>query len=347
MKKILFLNNGHGEDLVAAKLIRSLHAPGSINVLPFVGDGKLFEKLGVKVLGPRKALPGGGFSLRKLSSLPADIFSGYLSNTIKTFSTLKACRGKYDLVVAIGDIVPLIGALITKCPFLFVGVNKSDYYHWHGYRYTLLEKFLLKKYALKVFPRDEYTHHHLERFGIKSEYVGNPLMDCVHMSPHVSTSPRIGFLPGTRTRDVGLNIDDFIEVAAEIKSRLPQAKFLIATQAAIPAGFKQESFDNVLAQSSIVVGLSGTGNEQAAGCGIPVVSFPGRGSQYTKRFAIAQSHLLGPAISVVKRDPKAVAHEIEMILNDRTRYEIMSQEGQQRMGGPGAIGKIANEIRSI
>jgi len=104
-------------------------------------------------------------------------------------------------------------------------------------------------------------------------------------------------------------------------------------------------FADVLERSDVIIGLSGTGNEQAAGMGKPVVAFPGRGSQYTKKFASAQKQLLGEALCLVERKPEKIADAVWSIINDHTRYEYMSNTGKQRMGGPGAVEKIAAYIK--
>jgi len=91
----------------------------------------------------------------------------------------------------------------------------------------------------------------------------------------------------------------------------------------------------------LIVGLSGTGNEQAAGSGLPVLSFYGRGSQYNKRFADAQKQLLGDALYLVKdNDPLPIAAEIWHLLRNPERMQQMGLVGKERMGSPGAVQKI-------
>ncbi len=356
MKKILFITNGHGEDLVAAEIIKKLSGKVEVSVLPIVGEGKPFEYLQVKVLGPRKKLPSGGFSLRNLWYLAKDLYAGLIGNRFEQIRILKKFKGKFDLVVAIGDIVPIIGALKVKAPLIFVGVNKSSYYRWFGYNYTSWEKLLLRKHALKVYVRDKATEQDLKNRRIKvksAEYVGNPLMDCFQYaprpSPHVPVS--IGFLPGTR-EDAKLNLEDFekiVEEIIEMKDPDIQLEFMIATTLQnIPEYMENKSFADVLAQSDLIIGLSGTGNEQAAGSGKPVISFYGRGSQYNKRFAKAQKQLLGEALLLVRhRDPLSVAAEVWQLLRNPAKIEYMGKAGKERMGSTGAIGKIAEYISTI
>jgi hypothetical protein len=352
-KNILFISNGHGEDLVAAEIIKELKkqsAPCKIWVLPVVGEGKAFEQLGIEAIGKRKKLPSGGFSLRNPEWLLKDLASGLLGQILGNIGTLKKLRNKIDVVVGIGDIVPIIGSIITGAPFIFIGVNKSDYYKTFGYSYTPWEKWLLKRRARIVFTRDEITAENLKRQRIKAEYIGNPLMDCCgqiqNPNDKIQTMNNsiIGFLPGTR-EDVGLNLEDFDTLTKEIVFARPKdkkVKFMVAIKD--DRVLSHAPFAEVISQADIIIGLSGTGNEQAAGMGKPVVSFPGRGSQYNKRFAEAQKELLGDSLCLVKRDPKTVANEVWAILKDEGRYEKMSAAGRERMGSPGAVPKIAEII---
>ncbi|MCX5750928.1 MAG: hypothetical protein NT099_04600 [Candidatus Saganbacteria bacterium] len=357
LKTILFISNGHGEDLVAAELIKELKkqsAPPKTLVLPIVGEGKAFEPLGVEVIGSRQKLPSGGFSLRNPGWLLSDLSAGLISANWNNIRILKKLRGKIDAVVGIGDLVPIIGAIITKAPFIFIGVNKSSYYKTFGYNYTPWEKWLLKRYAKVILVRDQITAEQLKQEDIAAEYLGNPLMDCCgqiqNPNDKIQTMNNfiIGFLPGTRD-DVNLNIADF-ELVAEELSKQPGStlKFVIATPAKNLKGsryFKESTpFEGVIAKADIIVGLSGTGNEQAAGFGKPIVAFAGRGSQYNQKFASAQKELLGEALCLTKKDPKIVANEVWKILKNQELYQDMSKTGKERMGSAGACYKIAEEI---
>ena len=129
MKKLLFITNGHGEALVADRLTEHLPADFNITRLSLANE----------------SLPSGGFSLRNLRYLAKDISAGLVGNTLKHYKILKELSGKIDLTIAIGDIIPVIGALVVKSPFVFVGVNKSSYYKSFGSSYLFWEKILLQK----------------------------------------------------------------------------------------------------------------------------------------------------------------------------------------------------------
>ena len=109
----------------------------------------------------------------------------------------------------------------------------------------------------------------------------------------------------------------------------------------------QGRFGDLLAVSDLVLGLAGTGNEQAVGLGKPVVTFPGRGAQFTKGFAERQKRLLGDSICLLERDPVEVAEKVLDILTDPSLQERMGQIGRQRMGVPGGAEKIALRIKEF
>lgn len=342
MKKIFFISNGHGEDLVAKQLIAQLEKDFACTFFPLV----------------KERLPSGGFSLRNINFLTKDLAAGLFGHTLGSFNQLRSFRGKFDLVVAIGDIVPLLGARLVRAPFVFVGVNKSSYYKTFGYNYTPWEKLMLRR-AKKVFVRDKRTEIDLTSHGIKikgAEYVGNPLMDCVGKMTNdecIMTNEgtfTIGLLPGTRD-DAKLNLEDFQKVAEELiktnKSPDFSLRFLIATTLIpLPDYVENKPFAEVLSQSDLIIGLSGTGNEQAAGMGLPVVAFYGRGSQYNRRFADAQKELLGEALSLIRDiDPLCVASEVCALLRWPQKRAEMGRIGRERMGEPGAIDKIVAYIR--
>jgi len=104
-------------------------------------------------------------------------------------------------------------------------------------------------------------------------------------------------------------------------------------------------FGDLLNRSQVIVGLSGMGNEQAVGMGRPVVSFSGRGPQITPRFLEAQRQILGGGILIVRPEGEAVAEEVCSLLDDPKRRERLARMGKERMGGPGAAGRIAHLIK--
>jgi uncharacterized protein (TIGR03492 family) len=109
----------------------------------------------------------------------------------------------------------------------------------------------------------------------------------------------------------------------------------------------QSRFGDVLAGSDVVLGMSGTGNEQAAGMGIPVVTLPGPGPQFTKRFALDQKRLLGNALLVVENGVNEAACAVWDLLQNREQRAMMGAEGKERMGEPGATQRMTQAIVAL
>ncbi len=357
--KILFITNGHGEDIIAARIIKEIQNE-QIFAFPLVGEGKSFEELkNVEILGSRKKMPSGGFVYQSFSNIVKDIFSGLIGNTLEQIKTLKILKGTFDKVIAIGDIVPIIGSIIVSEKFIFIGCAKSDYY---DYSYTPWEKFLLKKRCKMCFPRDEKTTENLISYGIKCAYVGNPMMDCIETTNEPFNKNEydftIGLLPGTRD-DFYLNLEDMITLSEHIdkifQSQNKKNLYLISATKEIDISkytnkenviLATNKFGDVISQSDLIIGLSGTGNEQAAGLGKPIVSFTGRGVQYTSSFAKRQKQLLGDAIFVGSRNFQKTAQKVWEILTDKTLMQKMATCGKKRMGPKGAAKKIAYYIKN-
>jgi hypothetical protein len=362
MKKILFISNGHGEDIVTARIIKDLKMNGlRIDVMPVVGTGTAFEGLKVNIIGPRRALPSGGFGLRNLLYFIGDIFSGLLGKIREQVRILDDNKWGYALVIGVGDLVPIVYSMITGCKFIFLGVNKSAYYKKLAFNYTWLEKRLLKKYCMMTFTRDKMTEDALQRSGVESKYAGNPMMDLVKGigrsgNRGIGKGRVIGFLPGTRD-DAFKNIEDFYKIAWQINNADKKVKFILSIPnpldrkrlSSLKPPVKIEmagDFNKVLARSTIVIGLSGTGNEQAAGVGLPVISFPGRGAQYNHKFASGQKELLGDALMLLPRNSQTIAKEALSLLKSKAKRKKMARTGIARMGKPGASRKIALVIKA-
>jgi hypothetical protein len=201
--RLLCLSNGHGEDIIALRILNALrpHNP-EIAVLPIVGTGHAYQKAGFPVVGPLKAMPSGGFIYMDGKQLARDLRGGLAQLTLAQLKAVRAwVQGEngapMPILLAVGDIVPLIFAWLSGAPYVFVGTAKSEYYirdeagwlprpSWWSDRlqratgciYLPWERWLLSRPQCQaVFPRDTLTAQYLQRFGIPALDLGNPMMD--------------------------------------------------------------------------------------------------------------------------------------------------------------------------
>lgn len=210
--KILCLSNGHGEDIIAVRIIRELQQfpnPPKIAVLPLVGKGRAYAELeNVSIIGPVQEMPSGGFIYMEGQQLWRDIQGGLLQLIFaqwKAIRTWVSCQSlnvsvppeeNQVAILAVGDIVPLLFAWLSGIPYFFVGTAKSEYHlrdengvlsrqfwwerleGWSGSVYLPWERWLMSGQRCKaVFPRDGLTAKILLKRSIPARDLGNPMMD--------------------------------------------------------------------------------------------------------------------------------------------------------------------------
>jgi uncharacterized protein (TIGR03492 family) len=229
--RVLFISNGYGEDYVAVNIIKELRKIDSsieIEALPIVGEGFLYTKNQIPLLGPHKKLPSGGF-ITNLRILYKDLKEGLLNLHWKQWEEIKRWSKKDGYIVAVGDIVPLLLAKLSSKKFFFVSIQKSVYYTLEddkkiniqklsknkakeiAIRTYLLEYFLMRsENLLKVFPRDFLSHLILEKARINSEYLGNPMMDSLEPENKIKIDNfynyiKILVLPGSKIPEAYYN----------------------------------------------------------------------------------------------------------------------------------------------
>jgi len=397
-RTVLFLSNGHGEDLITTTIIKKLFEECSylsIRALPLVGEGKAYDEVDIKVLGPRKMMPSSGFVGFSPLWLARDIASGWLRVFKQQIDALRAERTRVNVIVCVGDIfLVLLSVLFVKKPIIFLPTAKSSYTRKFKDHYRI-EKWLMRCFCELVLPRDELTTSSLKKFGIKAIYIGNVMMDCLEISgENFGIKPDryvVGILPGSK-KEAYDNLPAILDAVAAINKRFlcfksflsKKVDFLLAlapslsldelamaasrgnnwtlkesTLAEKKRGMVahlissegsqikiiQGKFGDVLHSSQVIIGLTGTGNEQAVGLGSPVVSFPGKGPLITKKFLHIQRLLLGEAISIVEARGEAVAKEVYSILTHPEEKKKALKVGKERMGGFGAATLAAKLIK--
>jgi uncharacterized protein (TIGR03492 family) len=194
--QLLCLSNGHGEDIIAVRILQELQrhpdAP-ELAALPLVGEGRAYEQLGIPIIGTVRAMPSGGFIYMEGRQLLRDLRGGLLKLLWAQYKAVRRWRKKGGVILAVGDIVPLLFAWLSGAPYAFVGTAKSEYYlrdeagaltnrpfwdGWSGSVYLPWERWLMSRPRCKaVFPRDKLTTEVLKQWSIPAFDLGNPMMD--------------------------------------------------------------------------------------------------------------------------------------------------------------------------
>ncbi len=399
---LLFISNGHGEDIIASEIIKRFLKKiknKNIEVLPLVGNGDVFDSIKSKnfrKIGYLKELPSGGFSNQSLKGFLLDLFSGFLIQNLRNFLLVKQ-KSKYNCkIIAVGDFLPLIYAWSSGCEFSFIGTPKSDhtwssgpgwdlsdfYHKLKGSEWEPWEMFLMTSPKCKnLIMRDKITADNLNRKKIEAKYLGNPMMDFVNATneniSNIISFKRIILLIGSRYPEALKNLENFLnclqdfDLSKELLILLPlsinanviqiesylnrygfikqsQVKFLIDEDSV----WKNKDQYIVIGKGKFnlwanmaEVGLSnaGTATEQIAGLGIPSLSLPGSGPQFTKSFAKRQSRLLGGSVLVCK-NKKILLKLLSLLLKEKVDNLEQAKIGKERMGKSGASKKIVDSI---
>ncbi|MFM7360460.1 MAG: lipid-A-disaccharide synthase-related protein [Cyanobium sp.] len=234
--RLLVLSNGHGEDQIALRLIEALLArqPGlAVAVLPLVGEGNAFAAAEcdgrLQRVGPRQALPSGGFSNQNLAALLADLGAGLPLLSWRQWRLVRAWGRRGDPVLAVGDLLPLLLAWAAGGPYGFLGTPKSDHtwasppppgwgaapladaYHrgkgseWDPWEWSLMAS----RRCRLVTVRDRLTARGLRRHGVAALAPGNPMMDglaTAPIPPWLAGRRRLLLLPGSRQPEAQHNL---------------------------------------------------------------------------------------------------------------------------------------------
>jgi uncharacterized protein (TIGR03492 family) len=360
----LFISNGHGEDLIAARIAQEL-PDLKVAGFPLVGHGESFQRANIPLIGPRRGMPSGGFILRDAEALRSDLqagLGGLAREQLRFLESLEAPR----LVVAVGDMLPVAASLLLDSERVLIGCNKTDFYTSWGSSYLAIELALLKWAGVSVYPRDPLTHRRLLRAGIRSESLGNPMMD--GLDPDwPGEEGVVGILPGSRPEAFD-NLSRILPALEALGQLMPFEALLAAPGSLDPRGWegvagdagwdvqpdafrkdhlivrRDHGFADVLRRARVVIGLAGTANEQAVGCGRPVVAFAGHGPQYTARFAQLQGELLGAGLILTDGAAEAVAATVVRCFSHENQAAARLA-GRERMGAPGAAPRIAGSLR--
>ncbi|MEX0955358.1 MAG: lipid-A-disaccharide synthase-related protein [Rhizobiaceae bacterium] len=239
-----FFSNGHGEDTIACKVldrIRETRPSLSIEGWPMVGEGSAYRSRDVPLVGALNLLPSSGFATISPKLMLDDLRAGWIGTHWRQYKAAREMRGRYRIAVAVGDIIPILAAVTARAPFTFIGCAKS--YHYHpGRAYTPLERRLLRKHCMLTFPRDEMTIPELDKDGVHTLYLGNPMMDGLEgTGDRLGIGPDnlvIGMLAGTRP-DAEINLLDLLDAAGHAHHHFADAqnlRFVFAARQSLDPG---------------------------------------------------------------------------------------------------------------
>jgi uncharacterized protein (TIGR03492 family) len=229
-QKVLFISNGHGEDLSGSLILRAMreqHPQLQIAAMPIVGQGNAYRNLGVEIIGPTGSLPSGGFINSDRMELVKDIRSGLLPLLWQQIQFIRNYSRGNTAVFAIGDIVVLLAAYLTQNPYTVFNIASSAHYE-NRMKFPFPADSLLKSDRCQtIFTRDKYTAEMLNAQGFsKATFVGFPAMDALELTGKdlqlLPNIPLVAFLPGSRLPEAGTNLQLLLDLAIATTPKFPQ-----------------------------------------------------------------------------------------------------------------------------
>jgi len=356
LPEVVFVTNGHGEAAIATRIAEETRALGDVTTVHF---GLVGERLGGGAfpdVGPQRAMPSGGLvAMGNVRAFARDLGAGFIALFARQIAFLRAARGRYAVVVAVGDAYACALARLCAAPLVFVGTAKSAYVAPYGPG----ERWILRR-ARRIFVRDAATADALRAHGVAAEAPGNVIVDLLATAARFEwgASTRLALLPGSRERAYAdaLRLADVVAMLraqfGELDAVLSVAPNLDAARfaPALARGALRPwsgPLGALLRDATLVLGQSGTANEAAAAEGLPVVALElddaPRDAWYRKR----QAGLLGEALAIVPGDAPQAAAAVRSLLEDPARRARMGAVGRARMGGPGGAAAIARAIVEI
>ena len=388
-RSILVISNGKGEDSIAVtileklKLIAQEEDGEEINLitLPLLGEGLAYKDKRYFTAATWSSLPSNGFT--SPFSLFKDLRRGLWENFRKQAWIVSRESANVDLIVTVGDVVPMLLAVMYggRKKIVHIATAISSYIR----HYTLPELWFFKKYIACVVCRDAYTCQELQKYGVNAFYAGNPMMDDPILEPSSvnlgleKKRKKIVLVPSSRD-DAYINILRMLSLLKSFPNK-SDVQFVLTMAPSLSLDVLRNAltensewrlsdnrqrkkpivaeilnrntptvivvqgyFRDCLQGATLALGMTGTGNEQIAGLGIPLVLLRGRSAAASGRRMWHYKKLLGEAVSILYGSDQKKIKQLTQLLNNERQLGLMSKAGQERMGPAGGAYFIARKI---
>jgi uncharacterized protein (TIGR03492 family) len=340
-RRILLLSNGHGEDLSGALIAQALQGLGcEVEALPLVGHGRAYEQAGIPTRGRTREYSTGGLGYTSLLGRLTEVVQGQVLYLLSRLALLLRIARRYELIVVVGDVIPVIAAWLSRRPSAVYLVAYSSHYEGRLQLPWPCAALLRNRRLRAIYSRDQFTATDLtSQLGRPVQFLGNPFFDgALKPSDPLAGAPqqRLGLLPGSRLPEALHNLELMLRVLERLPQDLWPATRLglhaalvgkLTPQEVAPLasrlGWRLEldspsqcrlirgpltlqlewgRFAAVIQQCDLLLSMTGTAAEQCVGLGKPVLQLEGEGPQFTAGFAEAQRRLLGPGVVCAASD---------------------------------------------
>jgi len=282
-RRALIVTGEASGDLHGANLIKAAREidPG----LTFFGvGGRLMAAAGCEIL-----IPGEELAVMGLVEVV-----GHFPTIYRAFSRLKGIlqgERRPDVLILIDfpDFNLRLAKVATKAGVPVLYYVSPQVWAWRRGRVKKIARIVDRLAAIFPFEPDFYRGH-----DIQVEYVGNPLLDEVHISCERAgflkehgldpDRPVVGLFPGSRRNELRYNLDTILEAAELIRQRKPETIFLLPVASSLdpeffrirlagrdlPVTLVQEDIYDTAHACDAVITVSGTVTLQTALVGTPM-----------------------------------------------------------------------------
>jgi uncharacterized protein (TIGR03492 family) len=363
LKPVLLLSNGHGEDLSGAALGSQLRQRGvAVEALPLVGHGQAYRQAGIPVLGPTRDFSTGGLGYTSLAGRLTDLREGQFTYVLRLLGRLWRRRLRYRLVVAVGDLVPVLGAWLTGQESAVYLVAYSSHYEGR-LRLPWPCGWLLKRPRVRtVWSRDQLTAKDLsEQLGRPVDFLGNPFLDPLlegvaataagrpgeqpSGEATAASRPVVAVLPGSRLPEALGNLTLLLGVLERLPAANGGSGEAPILRAALVAALKPTA----IAAAAAPLGWRFVQGDRAAGPEPAALQRQGRRLElHWNRFAtvLASSDLVLAMSGTASEQAVALARPVLQLAGPGPQFTEGFAEAQRRLLGPGvqcAAGPVGQE----
>jgi len=361
--------------LIAGETSGDLHGANLIRALKTEDNQASFRFLG----GDAMEEASGGQAVIHSSEMSFMGFVEVLANIFTVLGNIK--KVKKDLLLNKPDALILIdfpGFNLKIAEFAKKNNIKVFYYispkvwAWNQKRVLKIKRVVDHLFCILPFEVDFY-----KEWGMKIDYVGNPLLDAIgryapdtdfRIHNNLTQKPIIALLPGSRK----MEISKLLPLMATLPESFPDYQFVIAGAPGFPASFYQEFFDteeinivfnktyDLLKNAEAAVVASGTATLETALFHVPqVVVYKANAlSVWIARLVIKVGYISlvnlimdAPVVRELIQDDyneDSVRKELSALLNDEAYRTKMLQNYQAldvKMGEIGASERTAKLIQ--
>ena len=219
-----------------------------------------------------------------------------------------------------------------------------------------------------------FEEDRLKRWGVRTRFVGHPLLDRESLRADFGGDPdaatRIGIFPGSRLQEVSRLLPTFLEAGRQLASSLPDLQILVARARDLPdsayEGLGEATLvdaESAILSASAAITKSGTITLQLALAGVPmVVGYRVNALTYSiARRLVKVDHIALVNLVAGRRVvPEFIQGEVTaatiagaaLPLLDRDAPARRDQvaglrEVVDRLGDPGAAGRVADECSEL